>query len=213
MHITILNRGLYLLITFEGIDGSGKTTQISLLKEYLEKKGKSVLCLREPGSTSISEKIRETLLLSKEDITPIAEVFLFCAARAQLVATVIKPALESGMYVICDRYIDSTVAYQGYGRGVSLEEIAMCNSLAVSELIPALTFILDVQPENANQRAESRISEKDRMEKAGNEFFHRVSQGYKQMAHENPQRIVLLDGTASIDLIHENICQSISRFL
>lgn len=202
-----------MLFTFEGIDGSGKTTQISLLKEYLEKKGKSVLCLREPGSTSISEKIRETLLLSKEDILPVTEVFLFCAARAQLVATVIKPALDEGMFVICDRYMDSTIAYQGYGRGVSLDDIAQCNLMAVGEIIPTMTFILDVQPENANQRAESRIVEKDRMEKAGNEFFHRVRTGYKQLAYDNTQRIVLLDGTASIHDIHNTICQSISQFL
>ncbi len=198
-----------MLITFEGIDGSGKTTQINILKEYLEQRGHKVLCLREPGSTSISEKIRETLLMSKEDISPIAEVMLFCAARAQLVSTVIKPALSEGMTVICDRYVDSTVAYQGYGRGVSIEMIDSCNAFAVDGLMPTLSFVLDVPIENASQRAEKRAEEKDRMEKAGDDFFIKVRHGYHQLAQKYKDRIIMLDGTQSIEKISASICSAI----
>lgn len=198
-----------MLITFEGIDGSGKTTQINLLKEFLEQNGHKVLCLREPGSTSISEKIRETLLMSKEDISPIAEVMLFCAARAQLVSTVIKPALSKGITVICDRYMDSTVAYQGYGRGVDIEMIDSCNEFAVDGLLPTISFILDVPVENAAQRAENRTEEKDRMEKAGDDFFKKVRHGYHQLAHKYKDRIIMIDGTQSIERINASICSAI----
>lgn len=198
-----------MLITFEGIDGSGKTTQINLLKEYLEQKGHKVLCLREPGSTSISEKIRETLLMSKEDISPIAEVMLFCAARAQLVSSVIKPALSQGITVICDRYLDSTVAYQGYGRGVSIDIIDSCNTFAIDGLLPTISFILDVPVENAAQRAEKRTEEKDRMEKAGDDFFTKVRHGYQQLAQKYKNRIIMIDGTQSIERINASICSAI----
>ncbi|HRE56816.1 MAG TPA: dTMP kinase [Candidatus Kapabacteria bacterium] len=198
-----------MLITFEGIDGSGKTTQINLLREHLERSGHKVLCLREPGSTSISEKIRETLLQSKEDISPIAEVLLFCAARAQLVSSVIKPALKDGFTVICDRYMDSTVAYQGYGRGVDIAMIDACNAMAIDGLLPTITFILDVQVENAAQRADKRAEEKDRMENAGNDFFINVRLGYHHLAAQYKERIVMIDGTKSIEEISEIICAAI----
>lgn len=194
-----------MFITFEGIDGSGKTTQISLLQKYFEKQGKSVLCLREPGSTSVSEKVRDILLNSKDSIDPIVETLLFCAARAQLVQTVIKPALLEHKIVLCDRYIDSTVVYQGYGRGVSLQRISDCNSFATSDLLPDITFYLDVQVERAQTRAESRQSEKDRMEDSGNEFFSNVREGYLELSRKNTNRIKLIDGSGDIEEIHKKI--------
>ena len=133
-----------MFITFEGIDGSGKSTQIQLLKEMLEKRNHVVTILREPGGNILSEQIRQLLLDSKEQVDPRCELLLFTAARAQLVGSVIRPALEAGNIVICDRYIDSSVAYQGYGRGLSIESIESINDFATAGLIPDITFIFDL---------------------------------------------------------------------
>ncbi|MFM7157503.1 MAG: dTMP kinase, partial [Bacteroidota bacterium] len=142
-----------MFITFEGIDGSGKSTQIQFLKTLLEDKGHKVTVLREPGGNIVSEKIRTLLLDSKEQIEPRSELLLFTAARAQLVSKVIRPALEGGDIVICDRYIDSSVAYQGYGRGLSIKDIEQINAFATNDLIPDITFIFDLPVEDAAIRA------------------------------------------------------------
>ena len=169
-------------ITFEGIDGSGKTTQINLLEQKLIKEGISPLILREPGGTRLSERIRQILLDRKNIIlSSVAESLLFVAARAQLVSDQIKPALEQGKYVICDRFIDSTVAYQGYGRRLNVEYLEQLNNYATDNIHPDITIILDINPEKAALRKQSDTP--DRMEDIGIEFFLRVQQGYYEIAN------------------------------
>jgi len=186
------------LITFEGIDGSGKSTQIEKVKNYLTEKGYDVHVFREPGGTPLSEQIRDILLNSKEHIHPLAESLLFSAARAQLVATRIRPLLDEGAIVILDRFYDSTTAYQGYGRGaVPVSEIEQLNALATQNLEPDITIYLKLDPEKAYQRRKD-IREEDRMERAGADFFKRVSAGFDDLA-ERENRIVALDSSRSPD--------------
>lgn len=195
-----------MFITFEGIDGSGKTTQITKLAERLRMTGYDVLALREPGGNPVSEKIRETLLAAGNDIVPHAELLLFVAARAQLVEKVIRPALGEGKLVICDRFIDSSVAYQGFGRGIPIEEVKECNKIATGNLVPQLTFFLDVSPTIAAGRASERSEENlDRIESAGVTFFERARQGYLKIADTEPKRFITLDARENPDLIHEKI--------
>ena len=181
------------LITFEGIDGSGKTTQIDLLESELKQQGISTLVLREPGGTKLSEKIRE-ILLDRDNIalSPLAESLLFVAARAQLMAEKIKPALELDLFVICDRFADSTVAYQGYGRGLNVEYLEELNNFATDSIQPDLTIILDVDPEKAALRIGSDVP--DRMELTGIDFFLKVRKGYYEIARCCPHRCVIIDG-------------------
>ncbi|NTW49609.1 MAG: dTMP kinase, partial [Chlorobiales bacterium] len=141
-----------MLITFEGIDGAGKTTQVKLLKEYLTEKGHEVVLLREPGGVAIAEKIRALVLESKEDINPISELLLFSASRAALIKQLVLPALEKKAIVILDRFYDSTTAYQGYGRGLDLEIVNQINRIASFGLEPNLTIYLDLSPEDAMSR-------------------------------------------------------------
>ncbi len=195
-----------MFITFEGIDGSGKTTQITKLAERLRNKGYNVLALREPGGNPISEKIRETLLAAGNEIVPYAELLLFVAARAQLVEKVIRPALGEGKLVICDRFIDSSVAYQGFGRGIPIEEVQECNKIATGNLVPQITFFLDVSPTIAAGRAAERSEENlDRIERAGTTFFERARQGYLKIADTEPKRFITLDARKNPELIHEKI--------
>lgn len=200
-----------MFVTFEGIDGSGKTTQITLLKEYLELNGKSVVCVREPGSTVLSESIRAILLESKESIDPISETLLFCAARAQLVSATILPELKSGKIVLCDRYTDSTVVYQGYGRGISIDQIFATNEFATKALEPDITFFLDVPVNQAKKRAEERKVDADRMEGAGEIFFENVRKGYLELLQRFPHRIKYIDGKDSVDNIHSMIIKYIDE--
>jgi dTMP kinase len=189
---------LIVLITFEGIDGCGKSTQIERVKDYLTAKGYDVHVFREPGGTPLSEQIREILLNSREHIHPLAESLLFSAARAQLVATRIRPLLEKGAIVILDRFFDSTTAYQGYGRrAVPVPEIEQLNALATQNLEPDITIYLKLDPEKAYQRRKD-IREEDRMERAGTEFFKRVSDGFDELAARE-ERIVALDSSRSPD--------------
>jgi dTMP kinase len=194
-----------MLITFEGIDGCGKSTQINLLKQYLEDKGKHVQVYREPGGAYIAEEIRSLLLDSKNDISAISELLLFSAARAQLVQEKIIPDLENGSVVILDRFYDSTIAYQGYGRSVlPLKEIVTLNKMASHGLIPDLTFYLRLPLNLASQRRSERA--RDRMEMAGNEFYTRVFEGYELMVKEHP-RFIVLDGAHPIESIALEIQQ------
>ena len=201
-----MKKGLF--ITFEGGDGCGKTTQINLLDEYLRSKGYKTLLTREPGSKGLGIKLREILLNYDGEVSPVCESFLFLADRAQHVDCIIKPALEEGTIVLCDRHTDSTVAYQGYGRGLDLEQIHRLNKIATSGLKPDLTIVLDVDVETSQKRVGT---EKDRMESAGIEFFERVRKGFLEIAKQEPERVKVVDSTQSIDEIHRQILELVGR--
>lgn len=196
-----------MLISFEGIDGSGKSTQIKLLREYLEKQELQVSVYREPGGVSISEQIRGLLLNQHMEIHPTTEMLLFSAARAQLVAEKVVPDLEEGKMVILDRFYDSTTAYQGYGReNVDLETIHQINSIASLGKEPDITFYMRLSWEESKER--TRHLEEDRMEKAGEEFFKRVILGFDYLA-ENLPRFIKIDANKSIQEIHEKILRNL----
>jgi dTMP kinase len=186
-----------MFITFEGIDGCGKTTQIARVEEFLVNAGKEVIKLREPGGTPFSETIRQILLDSKEDISPISELLLFNSARANLVESVIKPALAENKYVLCDRFFDSTTAYQGYGRGLDIDYVMQCNKFATSGLQPDMTFFLNIPLEMARMRSHHKIP--DRIEKSGDDFFFRVIIGFMTLAKSNPDRFITIDAVSAIE--------------
>ena len=191
-----------LFITFEGADGCGKTTQIKLLDEYLRSKGFTTLLTREPGGKGLGEKVREILLNYDGEVSSVCESFLFLADRAQNVDCIIKPAVKKGTIVLCDRHTDSTIAYQGYGRGVNMEELHRLNNIATSGMKPDLTFVFDIDV----QTSQSRVgSEKDRMESSGIEFFERVRNGYLEIAKQEPERVKVIDSTKSIEEIHRQV--------
>ena len=196
-----------MFISFEGIDGSGKSTQLGMLRSWLEQRGRTIVTVREPGATHLSESIREILLSNKQTITPTAELLLFSAARTQLVETVIRPALEAGDVVLCDRFVDSTTAYQGYGRQLDLKEVALCNSLATHAVMPAVTFFIDVPYDEAQLRMQFHptLGEPDRMERSGRDFFERVRGGYLSIAESEPQRFVIINGVQDRAQIHQEI--------
>lgn len=184
-------------ISLEGIDGSGKTTLKEQLSIHLEGKCE-LLMLREPGGTDISEKIRELLLdVHNEGILPRAEALLYAAARAQVVEEIIRPALNAGQLVIADRYLDSTIAYQGYGRGLDIDFLKKLNNLCTDGLKPDLTLLLDIDPAEGQRRRQKDIL--DRLEKEGLGFQTRVRTGYLKMQMEEPDRIKLLDGHLSVE--------------
>lgn len=197
-----MKKGLF--ITFEGTDGCGKTTQIEMLKDYFEKQGRTVLLTREPGAKGLGTKLREILLNYDGEVSPVCESFLFLADRAQHVDTIIKPAVARGEIVLCDRHTDSTVAYQGYGRELYIEQIKMLNNIATSGLKPDLTFIFDIDIDTAQKRVGKN---KDRMESAGIEFFKRVRNGYLEIAKQEPERVKVLDGSKSIETIHNELLE------
>lgn len=200
-----------MLITFEGIDGCGKTTQLKKLKEYLESLGKSVIMLREPGGTDFSEKIREILLYSRDAISARAELLLFESARAHLVETVIKPALGEGKIVLCDRFFDSTTAYQGYGRGLDLGEIKQCNLIATGGLVPNATFFLNLSLEQSKIRSHNRYQ--DRMEKAGDAFFERVIEGFSKIAQNEPDRFFIIDASGTVEHTSNRINEIVKNYI
>jgi dTMP kinase len=206
-----------MFITFEGIDGSGKSTQIQLLKEMLEKRNHVVTTLREPGGNILSEQIRQLLLDSKEQVDPRCELLLFTAARAQLVSSVIRPALEAGKIVICDRYIDSSVAYQGYGRGLSIESIESINDFATAGLIPDITFIFDLSVDDAAKRAGFRSNDNqtkpDRMERSGDAFFERTKQGYLDIAKKSDRNIFIINANDALNDIREQVESIVVSYL
>ena len=197
-----------LFITFEGPDGCGKTTQMNLLAQYFEKKGKKVVLTREPGGKGLGEKVREILLNYDGEVSDRCESFLFLADRAQNIDIIVKPAVKQGEIVLCDRHIDSTVAYQGYGRGLDINEINMLNNLATGGKKPDLTLIFDVDVETSMKRVGK---EKDRMESAGIEFHNRVRNGYLELATQEPDRIKVLDATKTIEEIHEKVIEIIEK--
>ena len=194
-----MKKGLF--ITFEGADGSGKTTQLNNIKTFLEQKGLDVVVTREPGSLELGQKIRNILLHYDGVVADRCEIFLFLADRAQHVETFIKPAIAEGKIVLCDRHTDSTIAYQGYGREQDIELLKNLNEIAVNGLKPDLTMLFDVSTETAQQRVGS---EKDRMEAAGIEFHRKVRQGYLELYKENPDRIKLINANNSIETVFED---------
>lgn len=197
-----------LFITFEGPDGCGKTTQMKLLAEYLEKKGEEVVLTREPGGKGLGEKVREILLNYDGEVSDRCESFLFLADRAQNIDIIVNPAVKAGKIVLCDRHIDSTVAYQGYGRGLDIERINMLNNLATNGKKPDLTFVFDVDVETSMKRVGK---EKDRMESAGVEFHNRVRKGYLELAKQEPNRIKVIDATKSIEEIHDEVINILKK--
>ncbi|MFA6541973.1 MAG: dTMP kinase, partial [Bacteroidota bacterium] len=185
-----------MFFTFEGIDCCGKTTQVKLLVETLKSRNLDFLLLREPGGTVISERIREILLDKKNhSMTQISELLLFSASRAQLVNEVIKPSLSKNTIVICDRYVDSTTAYQGFGRGLPLGAVKTINRVATMDVMPKKTFFLDISLQEMHTRRNGNREEIDRMEMGTEEFYHRVRDGYLEMAKSEPNRFITIDGT------------------
>jgi dTMP kinase len=195
-----------MFISFEGIDYSGKTTQATLLVERLKHLGKEVLFLREPGGTKISEKIREILLDKRHlEMHQKAELFLFSAARTQLVSEVIVPALKRKAMVICDRFHDSTTAYQGFGRGLDLREVESINRIATSGTIPELTLFVDIEVDEIAKRRRIAGLPEDRMESGGTEFYEHIRQGYLSIALHEPGRFIRINGARPVQEIHEEI--------
>lgn len=191
-------RGIF--ITFEGIDGCGKSTQARKLYSYLKKNEFPVRLLREPGGTPASERIRRILLDRNLEITPLSEILLYEAARAQLAESVIIPELKKGRIIICDRYYDSTTAYQGFGRGLDLSMIERLNRIASLDVVPDLTFIFDVDYKTSLTR---RNGQADRLEKEKQAFFNRVRKGFKAISSK--RRVVLLDGRRDIATLFEQV--------
>lgn len=190
-----------MFVTFEGIDGSGKTTQVELLRQELERRGREVISTREPGGTALGEEIRD-LVLHGVGMTPWAEACLYAAARAELVAELILPALDRGADVICDRYLDSSLAYQGTARGLGLDRVLELNLIAVSGLLPDRTFVLAVDPAVAGGRA---AGKPDRIEREGAGFMRRVGEAYRELAASFAQRIVVLDGEQEPQILAREI--------
>ncbi len=204
-----------LFVTFEGIEGCGKTTQIGLLTSYLKRIQRPFLLTREPGGTEVGERIRQILLSSENaGIEPMAELFLYAAARIQHFRQVISPALHERNVVLCDRFADATLAYQGYGRGLDLAWIEKIHARTVENVIPDLTFLLDVPVEEGLRRALKRMEKhpdkEDRFEREALDFHQRVREGYLALARREPQRIIVLDGMKDEETIHREIVSHLS---
>ena len=203
-----MQKGLF--ITFEGCDGCGKTTQLELLAKYLQDKGYDVIVTREPGARGLGETLREILLNYDGEVSSNCESFLFLADRAQHIDTIVKPAIDAGKIVLCDRHIDSTAAYQGYGRGLDLEQINYLNNIATSGLKPDLTLLFDVDIETSMARIGKN---KDRMESAGIEFQEKVRRGYLELAKAEPERIRIFDSRKTIEQLHQEVLGTIAPLL
>jgi len=201
-------------ISFEGPEGGGKSTQVQTLAEQLRAEGKTVLVTREPGGTPLAEKIRALVREELED-PPVtrSEVLLFLAARAQVVANVIKPALARGEWVICDRFADSTFAYQGYGRGIDVGLLRQLNDFATEGLLPDLTILLDVEPEVSRQRLAERqaatATQADRIELAGSEFHRRLRYGFLELAKQEPQRFAVINASGTREEVFSQVREAV----
>ena len=195
------------LITFEGPEGGGKSTQARLLTEFLRNKNIRVLTSREPGGTPTGEIIRDILQndLAKEPLCDAAEALLFCASRAQLCTNVLGPALERGDWIVLDRFTDSTLAYQGYGRGFDVETLRQLNAFATGPVSPAVTFLLDIPVLDGLQRAVARSGNKDRIERAPIAFHERLRQGYLEMAAREPERFAVLDASQPVERVTHDL--------
>lgn len=203
-----------MFITFEGPDGSGKTTQISRLVVYLQEKGYPVLTTREPGGTEIGDQIRSCLHdVHNTAMTSRTEILLYSASRAQLVQEVIRPALEEGMIVLCDRYADSTMAYQGYGRGLDRDALAYITRFATAGLVPDLTFLLDLDVDSGIGRRASGDNEMNRMDLQTSTFYERVREGYHALAAAEPWRWTIVDADRPVPEIQTDIRRAVARQL
>jgi dTMP kinase len=192
-------------ITIEGTDGSGKTTQIRLLTDYFASRNQRFITTREPGGTPIGEKIRAILLgCENHEMTPRTETLLYLAARAQHVETVIRPALELGYTVLCDRFLDATLAYQGYARGLGIEELLKINDFGTGGLYPDLTIVLDLAPQAGLIRKKNQ-GPRDRLEQEAFEFHEKVRMGYHRLAEQMPERVKLVDAKESPESVHKTI--------
>jgi dTMP kinase len=198
-----------MFVTFEGIDWSGKSTQAELLVEWLRELGRTVLSTREPGGTPVAESLRE-LVLHGDDMSPWAEAALYAAARADNVATLIRPALEHGEDVVSDRYLDSSVAYQGAGRGLGEGRVRDLSLLVTGGLLPDRTFLVLVDPDEARRRA---VRDRDRIERAGDEFMRVVDRAFRALAEAEPERIVALDGSRPPAMIAEEVREHVRPLL
>lgn len=199
-----------IFITFEGIEGCGKSTQANLLYDFLTSKNIECVLTHEPGGTPISEKIRELLLDRKNvDMVPLTELFLYYASRSQHTFEVIKPALKAGKIVISDRYFDSTVAYQGEGRNIPKQKLIEVNNFATGGLIPQITFLFDIPAETGLKR----IKEMDRIESEDLEFHNRVRAAFLTIARDNPDRVKIIDGMQPIDDIHKQIVNILLKYI
>ena len=202
------------LITFEGIDYSGKTTQAKRLSNYLKRKGHKVILLREPGGEKVSESIRQVLLSSRNaGMNPLAELLLYEAARAQLVSKIILPALKQGKIVVCDRFYDSSLAYQGYGRGLDTKMIDYLNRVSVSGLKPELTILIDIPIRVFTSRMRQNNKKKDRIEKEKIDFYKRVRDGYLKMAQKEKKRVKVIAGSGAIEKVWDEVKDIVDYFL
>ncbi|MDR2168319.1 MAG: dTMP kinase [Clostridiales bacterium] len=202
-----------IFISFEGGEGSGKTTQIQLLIDYLTARDLPVAAMRDPGGTPIAEKIRTVLKDKKNNaLTARAEALLYFASRSQMVETLVRPHLDEGTIVICDRFTDSTTVYQGHANGLNLDELEFIGNFATGGLIPNLTFLLEIEPEAglARKAAQGKL---DRMEAKGLEFHRRVAAGYAHLAKSNPGRIITIDAGLPVNEIHEIVVAHVEEVL
>jgi dTMP kinase len=193
-----------LFVTLEGVDGAGKSTQARLLAEAL---GPETLLLREPGGTPAGERLRELLKDGAVELHPRAELLLFCAARAELVEEVIRPALERGRDVVCDRFVDSTVAYQGAARGLGEDVVAQLNEIAVDGCTPDRTVLLRIEVDDAAERAEERGGPRasDRFEREGRSFQGRIAEAFDRIAAAEPERVAVVDGSGGVEEVHARV--------
>ena len=200
-------------ITFEGSEGCGKSTQVQRLAARLKRAGVLYLVTREPGGTPIGETIRELLQFAPHGggMTPQTELLLFEASRSQLVRETIKPALESGLCVVADRFFDSTTVYQGVARKLDQQIVERLNAFAVGDFVPDITFVLDVDAETARSRLKRTVRRPDEMEQESTEFYDRVRTGYRELAIRDPHRIILIDGTRPADEVENEIWEMISN--
>lgn len=201
-----------MLITFEGIEGSGKTTQIELLCDYLKKKGYSTIQTREPGGTLFGEALRAVLLQKGMEVLPLSELLVFMAMRAQHVEEIILPALQDGKVVICDRFVDATYAYQGYGRKIDLGVIETLNRLVTKGIRPNLTILLNVSAERGLKRKAASAT-MDRIEEENISFHQKIKKAYEKLAKEDPKRFFVVDGSLKIDAIHKVVREKVSNVL
>lgn len=200
-------------ITVEGTDGAGKSTQIKLLVEYLQNKGFDVVVTREPGGTSISEKIREIILdVDNSEMSDITEALLYAASRAQHISQKIKPAVAAGKIVICDRFVDSSVAYQGYARGLKMSLIEDVNRYAVDDMTPDVTLFFDIKPEIGIARKKN-VQSLDRIEKETLDFHYKVYNGYKELLRKYPQRIKRIDAQKDVEEVHAQVVEVLKQIL
>jgi dTMP kinase len=200
-------------ITFEGGDGAGKTTQIEMLRNWLERQGHTVVVTREPGGTDIGVELRNIVLHHRGFLAPRAEALLYAADRAHHIHTVVRPALERGDVVVQDRYFDSSVAYQGAGRVLSEEEVRDLSLWATEHLMPQLTVVLDIPADIARERRDSDNRVFDRLEAEADDFHERVRQAYHRLADAEPERFLMIDGQRPVDDIHAEVVSRVSALL